>query len=126
MRVTKKMVQPNAKGRVHSVLAEMDFLVTFYPGVVRESEASSIEVAAGAELSQIEVRLRKTRVYHIRGKVIDAGGQAAAKALVEIDGVGYVETRPDGTFDVLGIFPARIAWRARYGETTNSFPRCSR
>ncbi len=105
VRVTKKMVQPNAKGRVHSVLAEMDFLVTFYPGVVRESEASSIEVAAGAELSQIEVRLRKTRVYHIRGKVIDAGGQAAAKALVEIDGVGYVETRPDGTFDVLGIPP---------------------
>jgi protocatechuate 3,4-dioxygenase beta subunit len=105
LRVTKSMVQPNAKGRVHSVLAEMDFRVTFYPGAVREAEAGSIEVAAGAELRQIDVRLRKVRVYHIRGKVIDAGGQAAAKARVEIEGVGYAETRPDGTFDVLGVPP---------------------
>jgi protocatechuate 3,4-dioxygenase beta subunit len=105
LRVTKNMVQPNAKGRVHSVLAETNFLVTFYPGAVREAEAGSIEVAAGAELSQIDIRLRKTRVYHVRGKVFGAGGQAAAKARVEIEGVGYAETRPDGTFDVLGIPP---------------------
>jgi hypothetical protein len=105
LRVTKNMVQPSAKGRVHSVLAETNFLVTFYPGVEREAEAGSIEVAPGAEVSQVDVHLRKTRVYHIRGKVFDAGGQAAAKARVRIEGVGYVETRPDGTFDVLGIPP---------------------
>lgn len=122
LRITKNMVQPNAKGRVHSALAEMDFLVTFYPGAEREAEAGSIEVAAGAELSQVDVRLRKTRVYHIRGKVIDAGGQAAAKAWVRIEGVGNVLTRPDGTFDVLGIPPGayRVEGEIREGHLLTS------
>jgi hypothetical protein len=101
LKVYKAAQYAAATGRVHRAVPEAEYGYTFYPGVAREEEAGVIEVAAGADVGQIDVRIRKMPAYHARGKVIDGpSGQPAAKARVEIEAWGYVETRADGTFDV--------------------------
>lgn len=51
---------------------EEAYVTTYYPGVTDASAAVPIEVGAGKDLRGIEVRMRKSRVFRISGKVIDS------------------------------------------------------
>lgn len=48
---------------------EEGYVTTYFPNAVDPSAAAPIEISAGAEVRGIEIRLRKTRVFHIRGTV---------------------------------------------------------
>jgi uncharacterized surface anchored protein len=50
---------------------EEDYVTTYFPNALDPSAASPIEVNAGAELRGIEIRLRKARVFHVRGRVVN-------------------------------------------------------
>jgi hypothetical protein len=104
LRVGKTLAYATASGRVHRAAADAEYGETFYPGAARIEEASSILVAPGADLLQVEIRIRKARVFRVRGKVVDgASGAPAAKARVTIEDVGSVESKADGTFDARAI-----------------------
>ena len=57
---------------------------TYYPSAVEPTQAESIAVRAGAELSGYEIRLQSVPVYRVRGVVLNPDGKPAAKAVVEL------------------------------------------
>lgn len=90
---------------------EEAYPITFYPNVRKISEATPIDVAPGAHISNLDLHLRKVRAYHIRGKV---PGQTASRQemldqlRVETPGAragailqSGLET--DGSFDIPGV-----------------------
>lgn len=57
---------------------ELDYADQYYPDAFNPSGAAPLQVTAGAELTNIDVHLRKIQVYRIRGKVIDGTTGAPA------------------------------------------------
>jgi Carboxypeptidase regulatory-like domain len=47
-----------------------DYVPSFYPGTADPAAAAAIQVEAGQTNSGINIPLRRTRVYHLRGKVL--------------------------------------------------------
>jgi len=101
------------------------YVTTFYPNAVDPSAASAIDVAPGAELRSIDVRLRKARVFHIYGKVVNAGGAAVSTATVTLrnpevsDGAGSASriSTVDGSFALNGLLPGVYTLQAESGPT---------
>jgi hypothetical protein len=50
------------------------YVTTYYPGALDVSEATQIPLTAGGEVTNVEIRLHKTRVFRIRGKIVDSTG----------------------------------------------------
>lgn len=50
------------------------YVTTYYPSALDLADATQIPLAAGAEASNIEIRMHKTRVFHVRGKIADGAG----------------------------------------------------
>jgi hypothetical protein len=97
---------PTATGRVHGARPEEEYPQTYYPGVSRPDDATAVELTPGAELTQVAFPLRKARVYHIRGKLIDARTrQPVSQSRVLVANRWYVTARPDGSFDMRGMPP---------------------
>jgi hypothetical protein len=58
---------------------------TYYPNASEPSGAAAISVAAGAAVGGIEIRMQKSRIYRVRGKVDFAAGIAVgAKQLLAL------------------------------------------
>jgi hypothetical protein len=99
--------------RIRSSRPEETYPATFYPTALESAQATATEVVAGAEITSIDFRLRKTRSYHIRGKIVDAQGQIATNVSLRMQKPGatinsfrsFSMVRPDGTFDVRGLLP---------------------
>ena len=99
LEVSRSIETPKTTGRLHGAPDEESYPLTYYPGVWQESEAAAIEVAPGAELANFEIRLRKARTWHIRGKVSGApGGQAQVR--LHFDNLWYITFPADGSFDL--------------------------
>jgi hypothetical protein len=86
---------------------------TYYPSVVDSSQAESIVVAAGADLSGYEIRLRSVPVYRVRGLVLTPDGKPAAKAVVELQ-AHVAGEGPDRPF--LGMGSGRQSFSSRTGK----------
>jgi hypothetical protein len=116
--VRKGLKAPAVTGTVHGALPEMDYVPTYHPGVRTAVEAETITVAPGAQLTGIDLRLRKVRVFHVRGRV--TGAPAGVQPTVQdLDDSWTVHTKPEGTFDIAG-FPAgryRMAAEAGGGRS---------
>lgn len=56
---------------------EEAYVTTYYPSVTDLTAATALEITAGAEMRGLDVRMRKARVFHISGKLIDATTGAA-------------------------------------------------
>ena len=91
---------------------EEAYPATFYPNASEAAQATATNVAAGAPVSNIDFRLRKVPVYHIRGTVSDQGGRPSAEGWVRIEtswdlpfGEGNLGWRvqADGSFDLRGL-----------------------
>jgi protocatechuate 3,4-dioxygenase beta subunit len=101
------------------------YVTTFYPNAVDPSAASAIDVAPGAELRSIDVRLRKARVFHIYGRVVNAAGAAVSTATVTLrnpnvsDGAGSASrmSTVDGSFAINGLLPGAYTLQAESGPT---------
>ncbi len=94
---------------------ERSYVTTYYPGTRDLSIASWIDAAAGQQMTALNVRLQKTPVYHVRGKI--AGGAGSIRPNLRV--ITTLETgdilagmrdaghpvRADGTFDIEGFAP---------------------
>jgi hypothetical protein len=101
----------------------------FYPGVVDPLRASTIEVGAGREASNIDIVLPPTPVYRVRGRLLDASGQpprSASISLVSRDtsisglstsaSTNYNST--SGIFELRDVLPGSYWIRAQASEST--------
>ena len=62
---------------------EEAYAATFFPSAKTDSLAQVVEVTAGQELPGIDIRMRKSQVFRIRGKVLSTGdGQPAGLVLL--------------------------------------------
>jgi hypothetical protein len=105
---------PMAYARLKEGQPQEQYVTTFYPGTTEAAAARAIEVAAGQELSGIDIRMQKARVYRISGRVTGYEGnmrnlqlmvmpQDRTAALTVVGGMGQV--REDGTFETGGVTP---------------------
>ena len=90
-------------------------LITYYPGVTEQTAATVIELKDGHDHRGIDITLRKSAVYHVRGKV--AGQLPADRAQIRImtlprsatylDMTGQASSpiAKDGTFDLSPVGP---------------------
>ncbi len=108
--VTYNRAQPSIPGRVKGRVASETYPSTFYPSALEVAQATPLEVAAGVHLSNVDFRLRKTRSYHVRGKVLDTSGQVARRVSVQLLPAGggffsrlFAPVQQDGSFDVGGV-----------------------
>ncbi len=62
---------------------EQSYTQTYYPSALDPAAAVAVAVTAGAEVRDIEIQARKTRVFRVRGRVIDAAtGQPPKEASI--------------------------------------------
>jgi hypothetical protein len=103
----------------------------FYPGIIDPSRASTIEVGAGRELSNIDVVLPAVPVYRVRGRVVDASGQPPRTASVSLisrdtSAVGLATSATtnynatNGTFELRDVLPGSYWIRAQASEPTTA------
>jgi hypothetical protein len=87
------------------------FAEAFYPDVASADFAVPIEIRAGADLQGLDFRVRRTALFHIRGRVIDTQtGRPPADANIGISGDGWSSSggnsyKKDGTFEISGLWP---------------------
>jgi protocatechuate 3,4-dioxygenase beta subunit len=91
------------------------YVRTYYPATIDPAAASPVEVGAGAEVRGLAIRLHKSRVFHIRGRAIDAATGSPAGGLVlhlmprEAGLLPAVAkgatTARDGRFEFAGVLP---------------------
>ena len=101
------------------------YVTTYYPAAVEPSAASPIEVAQGAELRGVDIRLRKARVFHINGKVVNATGASVSTATLALrnpdvnDPAGGANRigAVDGSFAINGLLPGAYNLQAQSGPT---------
>jgi len=83
----------------------------YFPGTHDPAGATPIQIAAGAELRGVDLRLMKRRVVRIRGRVEGVGRRPAMVMLQprRMDWFGFDRnmnsTRPDGQFEIRGVTP---------------------
>jgi protocatechuate 3,4-dioxygenase beta subunit len=108
--VTAPSQQNNTTARFHGV--EETYPATYYPSALDLAQATPVEVSAGAQLNNIDFRLRKIRSYGVRGKVVDGSGQAARNVRLQLMPAVPVDNsfsrmgatvQQDGTFQLRGV-----------------------
>jgi Carboxypeptidase regulatory-like domain len=77
-----KTERPLPAGRSAATSA---YVATFYPSELTPQAASTVTLTPGAELRSIDIRVRRERVYAIRGRAVDAAtGMPAIDARLEL------------------------------------------
>jgi len=90
------------------------YLPTYYPGTTNAAEAPVLELGRGQELTELEIRLVRSRTFRITGLVFGLDGTPAGGVLVRClrtredgspAGGATGITRPDGTFQIADLSP---------------------
>ena len=91
------------------------YVTTFYPAAMDIQDATAISLAPGGEITNAEIRLRKTRVFRVQGKIVDSSGapvRRMAMALTPknaLPGLGFtgrsLTISNDGAFDFPHVRP---------------------
>ena len=91
------------------------YVATFYPAATEATSAVPVEVGAGVQLRDIDIRLQKMRVVSVRGRVIDGRNNSPARdvaVMLILRGAGPVyisgtssaaRSNADGTFEIRGV-----------------------
>ena len=91
---------------------DMNYAATYYPSTTNAATAIPIDVGAGGEIRGIDVRVVKTRVWRVRGKVNGPGGErgrgAIQVALTPAEGpannrLAGTARPPDGNFEIRNV-----------------------
>lgn len=94
---------------------DMMYATTYYPSTMSASTAMPVDVGAGGEVRGIDVRLVKTRVYRVRGRVVGSGPSGRAGATVTLtprDGgpgsaISAAALGPEGEFELRSVPPGQ-------------------
>jgi len=88
--------------------ATEEYITTFYPAALDEASARPIELTSGQNLAAVDIRVKKSPVFHIRGRV--SGGPGAGRgmrvqAMPRQQQMGFMfgpggNVQPDGSFDL--------------------------
>jgi protocatechuate 3,4-dioxygenase beta subunit len=107
------------------------FVRTYYPDVADPAAARPIEVAAGAEIRGLAIRLRRARVFHIRGRAVNSASGAPAAGLdlhltpredALLPAVGRsAATGRDGRFEFTAVAPGSYRIQSDPSATFVSF-----
>jgi protocatechuate 3,4-dioxygenase beta subunit len=91
------------------------WVTTYFSNTIDPAAAAPVEIAAGAEVRGIEIRLRKSRVFHIRGRVVNiADGTPVSHAYLRLVPRGDATvpqteigdySGSDGRFAIEGVLP---------------------
>jgi Carboxypeptidase regulatory-like domain len=100
-----------------------DFVRTYYPGTPDASKATPIQIEAGAEVRDLEVRIRKSRLFRVAGKVIQSSTRAPmGNAVLTLQSLQMFLARPapavtaaDGTFQFPRIPPGEYVLQSGQG-----------
>jgi len=76
------MAPMNAVDRSAAPQPEEDYVPTYYPGAIHAADAAQIDVAAGRELGNINLKLSKAHTVRVRGHV--SQGLAAGRPMINI------------------------------------------
>ncbi|MCU1237894.1 MAG: hypothetical protein JWP63_5861, partial [Candidatus Solibacter sp.] len=86
------------------------YAATYYPSTTSSSTAVPVDVGAGGEIRGIDIRLVKTRVYRVRGKV--TGSTSERNVMVSLSpkdmpgpGLMGMANGPEGQFEVRNVPP---------------------
>jgi len=90
-------------------------VTTYYPNELDETSAKALDLTEGGELRGIDIKLRKERVYSIRGKLIDQSSNSPRGnlplTLSKVDGKWglpfFFRARADGTFEFSNLSPGK-------------------
>ena len=110
--VTNPSVAGSPAGRLHVAGGpETAYVGAWFPGVSDVSQATASVLAPGAELGGIDIRMRRVRVYHIRGRVVIQGGTRAdgpvqlSQCDTPVGAGSFAPVLHDGSFDAIDIVP---------------------
>jgi protocatechuate 3,4-dioxygenase beta subunit len=107
----------NGAPAINTGKAQEAYIATYYPSALDISEATPIAVAAGAEVTNVEIRLHKARVYRVSGKIIDGSSGGAVRNLgVQMIpktenphalpfSARHIALARDGNFEFLNVLP---------------------
>jgi len=130
------IITPDRPGRPNA--GQEGNITTFYPNGTDAASGVPVDVAAGGEMRGVDIRLRKAKVYTVRGKAVDASG-VPTQAIVAftkkedynsalagiLGGGGLNQLRPDGTFEFRGIVPGAYVLQVLQGASVNGSPAAS-
>ena len=96
----------------------------YYPNSLDPAEAAPIELRPGDDVRGIDIRLGKTRLFHIRGTVIRETGEPAPKASVKLAvadptslsftrGLTAIARPPGGSFEIRSVPPGAYVLNAQ-------------
>jgi hypothetical protein len=98
--------------------AEIHHSPTFFPGELDAKNATRVETQPGAEVTGVEIKLVRTPILRVSGKVsgVPAGAQNVAVSLVRVDGIsaGAGPVRPDGSFEIWRVDPGKYTATASH------------
>jgi protocatechuate 3,4-dioxygenase beta subunit len=90
------------------------YVTTYFPTAADSASAAPVEVGPGAEVRDVAIRLRKSRVFHIRGRLVDADSGGPAQTGIQLipanetlAGFAAVGTQPGvaGRFEFSEVLP---------------------
>jgi protocatechuate 3,4-dioxygenase beta subunit len=99
------------------------YVPTYYPSALDTSAATLIDLPSETELRSMDIRLRKVRVFHISGNVVDASGAVIPNSTVNLlypDVSDWMASQDpdfahDGAFEINGLPPGTYTLRAEAG-----------
>jgi protocatechuate 3,4-dioxygenase beta subunit len=107
---------------------EENYVPTYYPGVFDSANATSIAVAAGSEVSGINLTMRKITTVHVKGVVtnIPAANRQPVQVMLLprsgiIGGLRPSTTAANGNFDVRGVTPGQYSLAAVLNEEGQNY-----
>lgn len=101
---------------------ETGYVSMYYPGVSDPNQAAKIEVTAGADLTGYEMRMKRVRVFRVKGKVLDPAGQPPKQFFVSLLSRGSVGgpmvaqqfyPMPEGGFELRSVAPGSYSLQVR-------------
>jgi Carboxypeptidase regulatory-like domain len=101
------------------------YVTTYFPAALDSASASSIEIAPGAEIRNMDIRMQKAGVFHVYGKMVNAAGTTVAPATLKLRDPGVTDplssrnriASRDGSFAFNGLLPGTYVLQAWSGAS---------